>query len=70
MVGASNHENTVVVLESVNLIEEVAPYVVGHDGIEILEHKIAWRKLPRLVEDLLDGIFGTTPLFAKCQKDI
>lgn len=70
MVGASDHENTVVVLEPVDFIEEVAPYVVGHDGIEILENEIAWRKLPRLVEDLLDGIFGTTPLFAKCQKDI
>lgn len=63
MIGASDHEDAVVVLEPINLIEEVTPDIIRHDGVEILEDEVARRELAGLAEDLLDGIFRTSPLF-------
>jgi hypothetical protein len=63
VIGASDHEDTVVVLQPINLIKEVTPDIVRHDSVEILEDEVARRELAGLAEDLLDGIFRTSPLF-------
>jgi hypothetical protein len=47
VVGAANDENTIIALKSIDLIEEVAAYLVRHKRVEILKDQVAWRCLPR-----------------------
>lgn len=54
MVGAANHEDTVVVLQPINLIQEVASDVVGDYRIEIFEDEITRGELSCSVEYLFD----------------
>ncbi len=58
MVGAADHEDTVVGLEAIHLVQEVAPHIVRDNGVEVFEYEVTRGKLPGLEEDLLDGPFG------------
>jgi len=66
MVSASDDKDAVVVLETVNLIEEIAAYSVRDERVEILEDKIAWGIGTSLLEDHSHGSFWPTPLLS-CQ---
>ncbi len=63
MIGAANHEDAVVGLEAVDLVQEVAPDVVRDDGVEVLEDEVARGTLSRLLEDLPNGSLGAGVLF-------
>ena len=62
MVGAPNHENAVVGFEAVDLVEEVAPHVIGYDCVEIFKDEVAGGKLSRLGEYAFDGRLRPGPL--------
>jgi len=62
MIGAPDDEDTVIVLEPINLIEEVAAHLVCHERVEILEDQVARCRLPRQAKDLADGSLGAAPL--------
>ena len=66
MVGTPDDKDAIVVLETVNLIEEVAPYSIRDERVEILEDKIAWGVGTSLLEDRSHGSFWPTPLLS-CQ---
>ena len=62
VICAANHENSIVVLQAVNLVQEVAPDAVRHKGVKILENQIARGKLASLGKDLTDRILRSSIL--------
>jgi hypothetical protein len=63
MVGASNHENTVIALQTVYLVQEVASNVSCDDGIQIFENEIAWRKFSGFLKDQCNASLWSRKLF-------
>ncbi len=57
MICASNHKDSVVGLEAIHLVEEVAPHLIRDERIEVLKDKIARRKLPSFGKYIFDGVF-------------
>ena len=58
VVGAPDHQDAVVVLEAVNLVEEVAADLVRDDAVQILEDQVTRRRRSGLGEDQAEGVFG------------
>ena len=59
MVGAANDEYTIVIPQTVHLIEKVASHEIGDERVQVLEDKIARCILSSHPEDLADGILGS-----------
>ena len=63
MVGAANHEDTVVILNAIYFVEEVASDFIVDDAVQVFEDEIAGRKLTRLVEDVAESPLWPHPLY-------
>lgn len=54
MVGASHHEYAIVRFEAIYFIEEVASHIIGDNGVQVFEDKVAGGIASCLTEDLAD----------------
>lgn len=50
MVGRCDHQYAVIILQTVDLVEEVTPCVLCHDRIDIFHHQHAWNHGSRHLE--------------------
>lgn len=63
MIGASNHENAIVALQTVHFVQKIAANVVGDNGIKVFKDEIAWRELSRLCENESNASLWSHVLF-------
>ena len=54
MVRAAHHEDAVVALEAVDLVQEVASDRVVDERVQVLEHQVTGGKLAGFAENLFD----------------
>jgi len=62
MIGAAYHQDAVIALQAVYLVQEVAPYLVCDHAVQVLEDEIARREFACLGENLLDSELGASKL--------
>jgi hypothetical protein len=53
VVRTPNHEDAIVVLQSIDLVKEIAPDAIGDYRVEVLEDQIARGELPSFPKYLL-----------------
>jgi len=56
IVCAPNHQYTIVLLETINFVQEVASDVLGDQAVKIFEDEKTWCGLPRFLKDGSDFV--------------
>ena len=61
MICAPNHKNTIVLFQTINFIQKVAPSGICYQAIDVFEDEEAWSCLSGFFEDLSYGILWIRP---------
>jgi hypothetical protein len=70
MVGAPHNEDSIIALEPIDPVQEVAANLIRQKRVQILKDQVARRRLPRQRGDRTDGRLRASPLLVPLRKHI
>lgn len=67
MIRAAQHEDAVVRLQAVDLVQEVGSHAISHNRVQVLQDEVARSHLSSLGEDDLDRVLWSPVLKLMCE---